>query len=129
MLYATYQQNTHLIDRDNPSYEKMNEIADYIAANFCRRLTLQDVATALGYDYYYASRLFKKVFLMSFNDYVNDFRFNTALQALRSTDSSITDIASECGFQSTRSFHSIFLKKTGTFPVQYRKQIQLQKGE
>jgi len=124
LVCGEYLKNAHLVDRDNPSYEKMNEIADYIAANFRSKLTLQDVATALGYDYYYVSRLFRKIFRVSFNDYVNDFRVNAAIQALRNTDSPITTISNECGFQSIRSFNDIFHKKTGTSPARYRKHLR-----
>lgn len=124
LLCSAYLQNTSLICRDNPSYEKMNDIADYIAANFRSKLTLQDVAAALGYDYYYVSRLFKSIFQVSFNDYVNDFRFNAAVQALRNTNLPVTVISNECGFQSIRAFNYVFHKKTGSSPSQYRKAVK-----
>lgn len=116
-----YLRSTQLIDRDNQAYARMNDIADYINANFRSRLTLQDVATALGYDYYYTSRLFRRIFRVSFNDYLNDCRFTYAAQALRCSDGSITDIALDSGFQSIRSFNDVFQKKTGMSPAQYRK--------
>lgn len=124
LVCGEYLRSTHLVDRDNQAYSKMNDIADYIAANFRNKLTMRDVATALGYDYYYCSRLFKKIFRVSFNDYVNDFRFNAAVRALRNTDLPVTAIANECGFQSIRSFNNVFHKKTGISPNQYRKQLK-----
>jgi len=124
LVCGAYLRNAHLVDRDNRAYTKMNEIADYIAANFRSKLTLQDVATALGYDYYYVSRLFRNIFRVSFSDYVNDFRINAAIQALRNTESPITAVANECGFQSIRAFNSTFRKKTGASPVQYRKLLK-----
>lgn len=124
LVCGEYLRSTHLVSRDNPAYTKMNKIADYIAANFRSKLTLQDVSIALGYDYYYVSRQFKKIFRVRFNDYVNDFRVSAAIQALRNTDSSITSIANDCGFQSIRSFNNIFLKKTGISPLRYRNQCR-----
>ena len=58
---------------------------------------------------------------MSFNDYVNTYRFNTASEMLITTDASITEIAYESGFQSIRSFNNTFKKLSGLSPSEYRK--------
>lgn len=119
-----YQKQTELIDRDNKEYALMNTIADYIGKHFRRKLTLKEVATVLGYDYYYFSRLFYQIFSMKFSDYLNACRFSAAVDALHTTDRSITDIALDSGFQSIRSFNDVFLRRTGMSPAQYRKQLQ-----
>lgn len=119
-----YQKQVELMDRDNKEYALMNTIADYIGQNFRQKLTLKDVATALGYDYYYFSRLFYQIFSMKFTDYLSACRFAEAVDALRTTDKSITQIALDSGFQSIRAFNDVFLRKTGISPAQYRKQLK-----
>ena len=119
-----YQKQVELIDRDNKEYALMNTIADYIGQHFREKLTLKDVSTALGYDYYYFSRLFYQIFSMKFSDYLNACRCAEAMDALHNSDRSITQIALESGFQSIRSFNDVFLRKTGISPVQYRKQLK-----
>jgi len=119
-----YQRQVELVERDNKEYALMNAIADYIGQNFRHKLTLKDVATALGYDYYYFSRLFYQIFSMKFSDYLNACRFAEAVDALRTTDKSISQIALDSGFQSIRAFNDVFLRKTGISPVQYRKQLK-----
>lgn len=121
LLCGEYLKNTDLIERDNSEYAMMNDICDYINNHYRNKLTLRDVAEALGYDYYYFSRLFRHIFGVRFIDYLNACRLNTALEALRSTDSSITSIALDSGFQSIRSFNDVFLKSMGMSPAQYRK--------
>lgn len=119
-----YLKQVELIDRDNKEYALMNTIADYIGQNYRQKLTLKDVSTALGYDYYYFSRLFYQIFSMKFTDYLNACRFAEAVDALRTTDKAITQIALDSGFQSIRAFNDVFLRKTGLSPAQYRKQLK-----
>ena len=123
LLCGEFLRNITLVERSNPEYALMNDIVDYIAENYRNKLILKDVAAALGYDYYYFSKLFHQTFGQSFNEYLNTYRFNTALRSLRTTDKPISAIASESGFQSIRSFNDIFLKRTGSSPAQYRKQL------
>jgi len=122
LICGEYLKHVELMDRDNKEYALMNAIADYIGQNFRQKLTLRDVATALGYDYYYFSRLFYQIFSMKFNDYLNTCRFAEAVDALRSSDKPITQIAADSGFQSIRAFNDVFQRKTGMSPAQYRKQ-------
>ncbi len=122
LLCGEFLQNTTLIERSNPECALMNDIVDYISENYRNKLILKDVAAALGYDYFYFSKLFHQIFGESFNEYLSTYRFNAALRALRSTDLPISAIAIESGFQSIRSFNDIFLKRMGLSPAQYRKQ-------
>lgn len=123
LICGEFLQNVTLVERSNPEYTLMNDIVDYIAENYRSKLILKDVAAALGYDYYYFSKLFHQAFGQSFNEYLSTYRFNTALHALRTTDKPISAIATESGFQSIRSFNDVFLKRTGSSPAQYRKQL------
>ena len=122
LLCGEYQRQAEIVRRDNPEYALMNQVADYITTHFREKLTLRDMAQALGYDYYYISRLFSQIFSMKFSDYLNTFRFTAAADALVSTDAPITQIALESGFQSTRTFNDVFLRRSGLSPAQYRKQ-------
>ena len=121
LLCGEYLRNNELIERNNTEFALMNDICDYISNNYREKLTLKDVAEALGYDYYYFSRLFSRIFGIRFIDYLNACRLSTAMDALRNTDNSITSIALDSGFQSIRSFNDVFLKNTGMSPAQYRK--------
>lgn len=123
MICGEFLRNAILIERANPEYALMNDIVDYIAKNYQSKLSLKDVSAALGYDYYYFSKLFHQTFGQSFNEYLSTYRFNIALGAIRSTKNPISQIASDSGFQSIRSFNDVFLKRTGLSPAQYRKQL------
>jgi transcriptional regulator GlxA family with amidase domain len=63
---------------------------------------------------------FNKAFAVSFTDFLNDFRLDTALRLLDQTDMDIAQVAMESGFQSLRSFNSIFKTRIGKTPTSYR---------
>ena len=130
-LYAVcgmYLEQIPLTERHRNESSIMNFILDYIAENYRNRITLKTVADALGYDYFYFSRIFCSVFGMHFNDYLNTYRFNAAVSLLLKTNLPITQVALESGFQSIRTFNDVFRRKTGSAPAEYRKQKKRAEG-
>ena len=103
------------------------EITKYITENYKEKITIKDVADHIGYNCNYASKLFKRIFGMSFNDFVNTLRINTACQLLVNTNSKIVQIAFDSGFQSQRSFNQNFKKAFGVSPDEYRMNFQVQR--
>lgn len=113
--------HTELVDRHEKNLGLMNAISDYVSENYCQKMTLSQIAEQLGYNYCYLSKAFHKIFRMSFNSYVNTYRFSKACELLIETDTAVTDIAMESGFQSIRSFNEIFYQMAGVSPGKYRK--------
>ena len=123
-LYAvieTFLESVDLVETKSWQAEHIAAITDFIQQNHTSKLTLSDVATQLGYEYNYTSRFFKNTFNMSFPDFVNIYRLETALNFLETSDKSITDVAIESGFQSMRNFNSYFKKIMNTTPLEYKK--------
>lgn len=123
-LYAVcdeYFSSIKLVDSDKNATDTIQYIADYIFENHTKKISLSDIADTLGYDYNYMSRYFHKVFNMSFTEFVNIYRLETAIKLLEDSDKNITDIVYESGFQSVRAFNNYFKKSTGVSPSVYRK--------
>ena len=99
----------------------MADIVAYIEENYKKPITLGELSAHLGYDYCYLSKAFKRLFSMPFNDYVNTFRTDCALDLLTKTNMTVTEIAFESGFQSIRSFNYVFKNQTGRSPADFRK--------
>lgn len=123
-ICAEYDRQVRLMPRQDKRGVLMNAITDYISANFREKITLSAMAEDLGYNYYYLSKCFHRIFDMSFSDYINMYRLDTALAMLTETDKDIIDIALESGFQSIRSFNDYFLSRTGITPTKYRQQMK-----
>lgn len=95
-------------------------IRAYVEEHYSTPLTLRETADALGYEYHYLSRLFHKTMSMSFAEYVSLFRHRRALELLEDGELSITEIASESGYGSLRSFHLHFARLQGCTPGEYQ---------
>ena len=66
------------------------------------------------------ARGFKEAFGETPHQYVLTRRVERAQQLLRDTETSVTDVCLEVGFQSLGSFSSAFRRVTGTTPTAYR---------
>ena len=53
--------------------------------------------------------------------FLNHHRLERAAGLLRSGDQSITDLAQECGYSSSQYFATLFHRRFGCSPTQYRK--------
>lgn len=123
-LYALcneYITSVTLTARDSGKTERMAQITDFIAEHHTENIGLSDIAALLGYDYYYVSRYFKKIFNISFNELLNLYRIETAVQLLDETDKKIINVAYESGFQSIRSFNECFKKHLKISPSEYKR--------
>lgn len=123
-LYAIceeYLNSVELTENNKRKADKIAFIVDYIAKHHTERITLSDIAKELGYDYNYISRSFKNTFNISFKEFLNLYRLETAIALLDAGELTVTEIAYESGFQSIRSFHDFFRRKMNTSPAKYRK--------
>ena len=96
------------------------QIFEFIDRNFRSECSLIDVARALGYDYSYISRFFKKATGISYNSYVNSCRLSHAGYLLKNSNSSILECAEESGYKSLRSFNRNFKEYFSVTPNEYR---------
>lgn len=123
-LYAIcgeYLRCVKLVDKKKNEPEVMALIVDHISQNYMNNICLSDIAKMLNYDYHYVSRLFHRLFKMSFNDYINVYRLEKAIELMEQGEKKLLDIAYESGFQSIRTFNSCFKSHYGTSPTEYRK--------
>ena len=129
-LYAvceTYVASVGLKRHDKKNRGMMRLIFDYVADNYRRQISLSLMAKELGYNYHYLSKCFRRIFAMSFPDFLKTFRLDAAVSLLTETDKDVIEIALESGFQSIRSFNDSFKKDIGTTPMRYRKEQRQRK--
>ena len=100
----------------------LSQMLNYVSEHFREDLSLQQVADALGYSYYYLSHLFSQFSGLSFQQFRNLKRIEYAQHELANTPRAVNDIASESGFSCVRSFNRVFRGLTGLTPLEYRMQ-------
>lgn len=91
------------------------------------KLSINDVANAIGTNRTYLSSYFNNELNTTFYDYINNLRIEKASKKLLATyplSMNIDEIAERSGFNSTSTFRRAFLKNTGLSPLQYKKSRQ-----
>ena len=97
------------------------DVIRYISENFREDINLQTAAEHLRYNYHYLSKVFNRNVGYNFNSMLNQYRLEFAVQLLEETETPITQIAFESGFQSQRTFNRIFEEAYGVSPREHRR--------
>jgi two-component system response regulator YesN len=93
----------------------------YINEHFYEeRLSLEGVARSVSVSASYLSFLFKKVTGVSFVSYVTSVRIQKAKELLCCSSKKICDIAGSVGYSDYHYFCSLFKRKTGCSPSEFR---------
>ena len=95
---------------------------DYINLHLADPIALSDIAKAVHISPSYLSSLFKDFFQVSLWNYIISKRIERAMLLLMDKDnqSTILEIALQCGFNNTTNFNRAFRKHTGLTPSEYR---------
>jgi AraC-like DNA-binding protein len=99
----------------------INNILDYIDFNLDSQISLKDLAGIAHMNISYFSTFFKKYNGIGPSAYIASKRIEKAIDYLKFSDKSITEISSICGFNNTTSFYNAFKKFDGMYPSIYRK--------
>jgi signal transduction histidine kinase/DNA-binding LacI/PurR family transcriptional regulator/AraC-like DNA-binding protein len=96
----------------------------YIQQNYTRSFSLVELSETIGVSKSYLSRIFKMDMGISLWDYLNRLRNQKAKELLLLTDESITEIATEVGYEDVGYFSRVFREITGLSPRTYRQQTR-----
>lgn len=99
------------------------KILNYIDSNINEPVNFQDLAKSYNYSYDRFRHLFYEHFGTSPYSYLTKQRIRHAEHLLKNSNSHITDIAFDCGFNSASQFTNIFKKYTGLTPKEYKNNL------
>ncbi|WDV04928.1 MULTISPECIES: bifunctional transcriptional activator/DNA repair enzyme AdaA [Lysinibacillus] len=103
-----------------PDSEWVDLITEYIDQHFTEKLTLDSLASICHGSPYHMHRTFKKIKGITPVEYIQLVRVHTAKKYLIQTNKAIGDIAISVGMTNTPYFITLFKKKTGLTPAQFR---------
>ena len=108
---------------DGSSFQKLQKVFDYLDRNFSRDLSARLMAQECGMSYSHFCRKFQALTRQTFSHYLNQVRINEAQKLLVTSDLSVTEVATHCGFSTSSYFiHQFKLRKNGT-PLEFRKRF------
>lgn len=99
----------------------LQQVMEYAQENYATIDSLEEVAEALYVSKYHICHLFSKYVEFSFINYLTHIRLKNASDLLKTTRSSVTEIAQSCGFNNSGYFCRVFKKHFGFSPLEYRK--------
>ncbi len=121
LLCAEFDRGRAYLTDGKEEKDLLPAIFRYVEGHYTESCTLGNLSNAVGYEYGYLSRYFKKRTGVSFTEYLNRYRLNRACYYLTSTDKTVLDIALSVGYDSLRSFTRNFKKVFGITAAEYRK--------
>lgn len=101
------------------SEQTIQRITKYISENCDRELNLESLSQKYAMSPSHLCRLFKKTVGIGLSEYINISRITVAERLLRNTNKTVTQIATECGFNDSNYFAAIFKKYKGITPKKY----------
>ena len=99
----------------------INAAVDDIEETFCEDISIAALAAKYGMSQNFFTQCFKKVNGITPKAYVISKRIDKAIRLIKSTDMTMLEIATHCGFNNSASFNKTFTKTTGKKPTEYRK--------
>ncbi|MBW4846900.1 MAG: helix-turn-helix domain-containing protein [Lachnospiraceae bacterium] len=100
---------------------KIQAVIHFIQEHYCENLSTADLSQRFGLSANYISNLLKASLGIRYSEFVTQLRLSHARELLISTEQSIKDITSACGYYSQSHFTKLFIEHEGCTPVEYRK--------
>lgn len=118
-MYKTISSDEKLLE--NKNITKLKKVLLFIRENYQLPITLHDMADKVHMSQKYFCLFFKQMTNKTPVEYLILYRIECAARMLRSSDSSVTDIALSCGFNDLSYFIKTFKNIKGVTPAKFRK--------
>ena len=92
----------------------------YLRESYHTHITLDELATRIFLSKDYLNRIFREATGLPVNAFLQTLRVEEACRLLSTTDRTVLDIATACGFGDCKSFYSAFKRMMHTTPGEYR---------
>lgn len=112
--------STNRFGADETSSNRLAGVMCYIYDNYTQDIFLSHVAKLVAMEASTFSRFFRKKTGHNFKDFIILLRVHHACRLLTTTNSSMTSICYDSGFNNTANFNDKFRRICGTTPSQYR---------
>lgn len=130
VLYGLSLEICHSIIRSIFNFASVNDrissrmeidrAIEYMHTNIDKKITIEELAKAAYMSPSHFSRIFKQEIGKAPIDYLNHIRMERVKKLLLAGDKSITEIALECGFNSTAYLSACFRKEYKVTPSEYQ---------
>lgn len=103
--------------------ERMKPVMDYIDKNLTNSISVSDASKIANMSYSHFLKSFKKLYGMTFVDYINYHRIKLAERILLTKDVTIADVGAEIGLPNMAHFYKVFRKFNDCSPHEFRQRM------
>ena len=123
-LLRDYAKSSHHKQRKtDASAARIARVLEWIDNCDEDTISIAQMAKVAGLSTSSFHRKFWEVVGITPKDYIIRKRIEIAREMLKNTDTSVIDIAMQCGFSTSQYFATVFRRYTGFTPSEYRKQV------
>ena len=125
ICYSLYHyvknDKAHLEIHFDKNLDTLHNMIGYIQQNYHRKITLNHIASSGNVCRSSCCEIFQRLLHKTPISYLTEYRLEKSLELLNNPSYSITEVALQCGFNSSSYFTEIFRKEVGRTPSQHRK--------
>ena len=114
-------QGRQQLPAETADTQRLKTVLQWLSAHYADPLRVADAAGVCSFSASHFMRWFRQMTGQSFIAFLNEYRLNTAAEALQTTDETVLTIASRCGFENLSYFNRAFKAHFGMTPRDYRK--------
>ena len=122
-ILTSFLSSKNAVGSAQKSSAAIQQAAAYIAENYRRNITTQEIAEAAYLSRSYMSELFSKTYGISPHEYLTMFRLSHVKEKLLNSTVSVSEIAEQTGFRDVFTLSRVFKQKFGMSPSEYRKSV------
>ena len=106
---------------DTNQNNDMEKILKYINSEYMNDISLKEISKKFNYSFSHLSMKFKKVFGITYKEYLQKIRIEQSMRLLAHSDFSIEEISQSVGYKDIKAFYQVFKKIANTTPASFRK--------
>lgn len=129
LIISVLGQESRNLSCDNALHDSIDRAKQYIAENYHEDISLNDIAHASCVSPFHFSRTFKKNTNLSPHQFLLEVRLQNARKLLLDSTHNIAEVSYASGFANADYFVTLFKKKTGFTPSQFRRTAAEQQQE
>lgn len=128
MIVNVFRINASAVKGDGATRgaQIVHYVTDYLRQNYHTHVSVKEMADRAYINRDYLGRVFREATGMSIRDMLQKIRLERVCELLSTSERTVVDIATSCGFDDMKNFYTIFKKHMGVLPGAYRKQTRNQ---
>ncbi len=105
-------------------YPRLKRLREYVEQNYSERIPLEKAAQIAALESSYFSSYFHAKVGITFTDWLHQVRVKKAMELMKASDFSITEVADKVGFVSLGTCGRAFKKHTRMTPKEFKKSVR-----